>query len=485
LLLAVVFGLAALAKLADRAGSRQAVLEFGVPRSLAGPVAFALPIAELTAAGLLIPTATAVGGAFVALALLVLFIAGISVNLARGRNPDCHCFGQLHSTPVGWTTLARNIVLAGAAVAIAIPGPGSGHEAFGWVADLRTGEAVALAIAVGLLPVVLALGWAVINLLQQNGRLLVRIEALEQKLGQPPAAVPAGLQVGDPAPDFAIPDLDGETVTLERLTAPGKPVLLLFTAAHCEPCTALVPEIGRWQGEHGDALTIVVVTTRQEDEAPMPEFELNRVLVQENTEVSAAYHAWATPSAVVVTPQASIASSLAAGPDQIRKLVDEWASGVPLTVVSGNGEVNSSRQSGAGFQVGEALPSLKLSDLSGETIDLAELKGTATVLLFWSPQCGYCQQMLPDLKACEADHRASDPNLVLISSGSVEANREMDLRSRIALDQGFRAGRLLGVPGTPTGVLIDAEGKVASTPAVGIEAVMAMCRGQPAASAAG
>jgi hypothetical protein len=93
--------------------------------------------------------------------------------------------------------------------------------------------------------------------------------------------------------------------------------------------------------------------------------------------------------------------------------------------------------------------------------------------------------MLPDLKACEADRRASDPNLVLISSGGVEDNRGMGLRSRVALDQGFRAGRLLGAPGTPTGVLIDAEGRVASTPAVGIDAVMAMCRGQHAASAVG
>jgi hypothetical protein len=43
------------------------------------------------------------------------FVAGISFNLARGRKPDCHCFGQLHSAPVGWTTLLRNGVLAAVA----------------------------------------------------------------------------------------------------------------------------------------------------------------------------------------------------------------------------------------------------------------------------------------------------------------------------------------------------------------------------------
>ena len=36
-----------------------------------------------------------------ALALLLAFVGGIVVNLARGTTPDCHCFGQLHSEPAG------------------------------------------------------------------------------------------------------------------------------------------------------------------------------------------------------------------------------------------------------------------------------------------------------------------------------------------------------------------------------------------------
>ena len=36
-----------------------------------------------------------------ALVLLLLFVGGISYNVARGRSPDCHCFGQLHSAPAG------------------------------------------------------------------------------------------------------------------------------------------------------------------------------------------------------------------------------------------------------------------------------------------------------------------------------------------------------------------------------------------------
>src|SRR3712207_5861145 len=101
-LLALVFVVAGVAKLADRAGSRQALINFGVPARLASLFNRLLPLAELAVAIALLPTTTAWWGGLGALTLLLLFTVGISYNLARGRTPECHCFGQLHSTPAGW-----------------------------------------------------------------------------------------------------------------------------------------------------------------------------------------------------------------------------------------------------------------------------------------------------------------------------------------------------------------------------------------------
>ena len=50
LLLALVFLVAGLAKLADLAGSRQALRDFGVPARLATPLGTLLPLAELVVA---------------------------------------------------------------------------------------------------------------------------------------------------------------------------------------------------------------------------------------------------------------------------------------------------------------------------------------------------------------------------------------------------------------------------------------------------
>lgn len=101
LLLILIFAVAGASKLADRAGSRRAVTDFGLPTSLAAPLAILLPLAELAVAAALIPASTAWWGALGALALLLAFVAGISLNLARGNQPECHCFGQLHSAPAG------------------------------------------------------------------------------------------------------------------------------------------------------------------------------------------------------------------------------------------------------------------------------------------------------------------------------------------------------------------------------------------------
>jgi thiol-disulfide isomerase/thioredoxin len=93
-------------------------------------------------------------------------------------------------------------------------------------------------------------------------------------------------------------------------------------------------------------------------------------------------------------------------------------------------------------------------------------------VLFWNPGCGFCQQMLPDLKEWESGAPEGAPRLLVVSAGTEEANRKMGFASPVLLDQQFAVGRSFGVSGTPSGVLVDAEGKVASEVAVGAPAVM-------------
>src|SRR5207249_8850266 len=111
-------------------------------------------------------------------------------------------------------------------------------------------------------------------------------------------------------------------------------------------------------------------------------------------------------------------------------------------------------------RVGEPAPDFSLPDLAGQTVSLADFRGDETLLLFWRPSCGFCQRMLADLKAWEANASEGAPQLLLVSTDSVADNQAMGLRSPVLLDQdGMRIGRLFGASGTPMAVLVDAQGK--------------------------
>ena len=74
------------------------------------------------------------------------------------------------------------------------------------------------------------------------------------------------------------------------------------------------------------------------------------------------------------------------------------------------------------------------------------------------------------------------PKLLFVSAGTEEANKEMRLSSTVVLDQQFSVGRAFGASGTPSAVLLDAEGRVASEVAVGAPAVLELARaGHPTA----
>ena len=450
LLLAATFAIAGIGKLGDRTGSRQSLTDFGVPAFLVGPFAWLLPIAELAGAVTLVPFATAWYGAAGVLAMLMLFIVGIAVNMARGRRPDCHCFGQLHSEPVGWPTLVRNGVLLCIAALVLWQGPGASlanalTSLNGW--QIATLAAAALSLFEL---------WLLFDILRQNGRLLLRLEAVEARQTAQTAASPKGLPVDTPAPDFSLPGLDDRPVTLDMLRQEGKPVLLVFTNSDCPPCDALLPEVARWQQEHVDRLSIVPVSRGSADtnRAKMAKHSIRNALLQNDTEPSNSYRAQVTPSAVLVR-DGMISSSLAVGTEDIRGLVARAMLPPPV-------------------KKGQPAPSLTVTDLDGNPADLATRRGRRTLLLFWNPACGFCQKMLPGLKTWERNHPAGAPELLVISSGPVEDNRQQGFRAPVWLDGAGTVMRAFGADGTPSAVLLDEGGTVASDIGIGAEQVMTL-----------
>ncbi len=275
--------------------------------------------------------------------------------------------------------------------------------------------------------------------------------------------------------------------TLEALRAPGKPVMMLFTDPGCGPCNAMLPEVGRWQEEHAQELTLALVSRGEveENKTKASEHGLSNMLLQEDWEVSESYEVKGTPSALLVSSEGKVASPVAGGAEGIKALLSfavgeraqlpmqpqqPQAQGQPCPNC---GKVHAAAPTvPAAQKVGEEAPDVKLPNLEGNTVELADFRGEQTLVLFWNTGCGFCQQMLPDLKEWVSEAPESAPRLVVVSARSEEANKEMGLASPVLLDQNFATGRAFGASGTPSAVLVDAEGKVASEVAVGAPAVM-------------
>jgi methylamine dehydrogenase accessory protein MauD len=467
LALAAVFLLSGLAKLGDRRGSVDAAHDLGVPSARAAPVASLLVILELAVAVALVPTVSARWAAVGASVLLLGFSAAVAVALIRGRRPNCHCFGQLSARPIGARTLARNGLLLGLAAFVLVAGwRRPGGSAVAWWGPLSPTERASIALGAFGTLAACALAVVVLSLMRQNGRILLRLGALEASSPHGHAHAVVGLPVGATAPEFALPNLSGEVSTLQSLRADGKPVMLLFTDPHCEPCAELLPEVAAWQRDHDDGVIVAVISRggAEENGPKAAEHGLSRVLLQSDFEAAHAYQADATPSAVLVASDGTVASPLMSGADAIRSLISALTNG-------------GMPHSAASLPIGSAAPGFSLPNLDGRVVDLSEFGGAPTLLLFWRPGCGFCQQMLDALKAWEERHDADGLQLLVVSSESIEANREMGLHAEILLDDAFGVGASYGVTGTPSAILVDDAGQIASGVAIGERAVFELAGG--------
>jgi hypothetical protein len=311
--LALVFALAAAGKLTSRGEVREALGEFGLPRRLTAAGAFVLPLAELAVTVLLIPRATARAAAFAALGLLMVFCIAIGRALARGEQPNCNCFGQIRSTPVGRATLARNVALAGVAGVVAAAGPGAGLD------NTR------IALTLGLLAVATA---AVLSrsVFRHLGHPIERSNTHEDRWE------PAGLPVGEPAPAFEVDDLHGQRRTLDEMLVRGLPLALVFSDPGCAACVTLAPGLRRLGNEKVASLTVALITRAgaAENRALLDGLRLDRVLVQQAGELSEAYRIDSVPSATIVDPDGRIASPTVSGVPAVEELLAAAAASAGL-----------------------------------------------------------------------------------------------------------------------------------------------------------
>jgi peroxiredoxin len=198
--------------------------------------------------------------------------------------------------------------------------------------------------------------WLVWQLLQQNGRTLLRIEALEKRLeeeaesrrqkaendqdGLAAAGIGNeradrfsnhslagskikrdGLKAGTRAPEFRLPRLDGGELALSELR--GRQVLLVFSSPSCGPCNILAPKLEKFHRKH-PGLELVMISRGEtaENRDKVNEHGLTfPVVLQKQWEISRDYAMFATPIAYLLDGSGIIMSEVAVGVDAVLELM--------------------------------------------------------------------------------------------------------------------------------------------------------------------
>jgi peroxiredoxin len=355
------------------------------------------------------------------------------------------------------------------------------------------------------------------QLLRQNGGVLLRLEALEQRLDElefgGPAA-PEGLPVGRVAPEFDLTDLTGERRALAQFRA--QPLLLVFFNPDCGYCRDLAPKLAALakrsevSGQRSDDQShvtsatanghpLVLVITTGDAEKNRRFFREHKitspVLLQEDSEVATAYQANGTPTGYLIDAEGRIASELAAGAEALLALAGGKAESRnqkvetnesvlgPRQTIAGNEYVRAnrfherslarSRIARNGLKAGTPAPLFRLPRLDGGELALEDLRGNRVLLVFSDPHCGPCEALAPQLEQLHREH--PELRVVMISRGEPRENRtkvkEHGLTFPVVLQQHWEISRRYAMFATPIAYLIDEAGVIAHDVAVGEDAI--------------
>jgi thiol-disulfide isomerase/thioredoxin len=177
---------------------------------------------------------------------------------------------------------------------------------------------------------------------------------------------------------------------------------------------------------------------------------------------------------------AELASAFGADPKVVLKDVLEVTRQFGMAgLLQGVAATSARSSSTEGIAEGDDIPSFELPDAGGNTVSLESLRGEKVLLVNWSPTCGYCKKIAPELAELQPKLAKQGVRPVFIATGEVEANRA------IMMEAGLDALMLFQVPGeaevfvgmgTPVAYLVDEEGKNAARLAFGSDEVPALAR---------
>jgi peroxiredoxin len=128
-----------------------------------------------------------------------------------------------------------------------------------------------------------------------------------------------------------------------------------------------------------------------------------------------------------------------------------------------------------GLPIGASAPDFELPDVNGRNVQFEHLLAKAKPILFFfvSPNCNPCAALLPEIEAWHEELK-DKINFVFISSGKAKENSDKfasENLKQILLQKDREVATLFGALWTPTALLINVDGTIASRVAAGDAAI--------------
>jgi thiol-disulfide isomerase/thioredoxin len=124
---------------------------------------------------------------------------------------------------------------------------------------------------------------------------------------RPPESEPV-LEIGQAAPNFKLPDLNGQQVSLDQYK--GKIVMLDFWATWCGPCRMTMPIVENLQKEYADTMVLLAINLQDSRDVVRDYIRAqgirSRVLLDEEGLVGQMYGAEGIPLQILIDKQGTV-----------------------------------------------------------------------------------------------------------------------------------------------------------------------------------
>jgi peroxiredoxin len=328
------------------------------------------------------------------------------------------------------------------------------------------------------------------QLLRQQGRILLRLDDLENSatrgLGTEGGCAelqPMGLRVGAQFPAFHYPDLAGRVVGLKDFE--GGRALLVHWSAECGFCAAIAKDLVLLEDAFTKAKVQLVLLSR--DDASTSRKQAKQLglrspilLAKDGSEARELFYNFGTPAAYLLDEQGRVAHGLVVGSGGVLSLARQAITRTERKRLPGEQPLTESRIERTGLKVGTLAPGFLLPDLRGHMISLGDYRGRKLLLVFTDPHCGPCDQIASGLARLHQEHQTNDLALVMVGRGDAEENRKKAKQNAfdfpVVLQKKWELSKQYGIFATPVAFLIDEEGIIARDVAIGVDAILELAQ---------